>query len=60
MKCDILTSCVIITKDDKYQHYVIEDGISLKELNIYFTNKYKENLDKVILGQTFGYLHNTK
>ena len=57
MKCDILTSCTIVTKDDKYQHYVIEDGISLEELNTYFTNVYKENLDRVVLGETFGYLH---
>lgn len=57
MKCDILSSCTIVTKDDKYLHYVIENGISLEELNTYFTNQYKENLDSVVLGQTFGYLH---
>ena len=57
MKCEILSSCTVITKDDKYFHYVIENGISLKELNNYFTNEYKENLDKIILCQTFGYLH---
>lgn len=57
MKCDILSSYTIITKDDKHMHYVIENGISLEELNTYFTNQYKENLDRVILGQTFGYLH---
>lgn len=57
MKCDILSSCTVITKDDKYLHYVIQDNISLEELNNYFTNVYKENLDRVVLGQTFGYLH---
>ena len=57
MKCDILSSCTVITKDDKYLHYVIEDGISLEELNTYFTNQYKENLNRVVFGQTFGYLH---
>ena len=57
MKCDILSSLIIITKDNKYYHYVIENGISLEELNIYFTNKYKENFDRIILCKTFGYLH---
>ena len=57
MKCDILSSCAVITKDGKCLHYVIQDGISLKELNTYFTNEYKENLDRVVFGQTFGYLH---
>lgn len=57
MKCNILSSCTVITKDDKYMHYVIEDGISLEELNTYFTNQYKENLDRVVFGQNFGYLH---
>ena len=57
MKCDTLSSCIVITKDNKCLPYVIENGISLKELNIYFTNQYKENLDRIILGQTFGYLH---
>ena len=57
MKCDILSSFTVVTKDDKYMHYVIENGISLEELNIYLTNEYKENLDRVVLGQSFGYLH---
>lgn len=57
MKCDVLTSCVVVTKNDRYQHYVIENGISLEELNTYFTNKYGENLDRVVFGQIFGYLH---
>ena len=57
MKCDILNSCTVITKDDKHFHYVIENGINLEELNAYFTNEYKENLDRVVFGQTFGYLH---
>lgn len=57
MKLDILSSCTVITKEGRQFDYVIQNGISLEELNIYFTNEYKENLDKVILGQTFGYLH---
>lgn len=57
MKCDILSSCTVVTKDDKYLHYVIDNDISLEELNTYFTNQYKENLDRVVFGQTFGYLH---
>ena len=57
MKCDILSSCTVITKDNKCLPYVIEEGITLEELNDYFTNEYKENLDRVILCQTFGYLH---
>lgn len=57
MKCNILTSCTVVTKNDKFLHYVIEDGITLEELNTYFTNEYGENLDRVVFGQNFGYLH---
>ena len=57
MKCDILTSCTVVTKDDSHLYYVIENGISLEELNTYFTNIYKENLDRVVFGETVGYLH---
>lgn len=57
MKCTILSTCVVVTKDYKHQHYVIDDSISFEELNTYFTNKYGENLDSVVFGQNFGYLH---
>lgn len=57
IKCNTLSSLTVITKDNKCLPYVVDDGISLEELNTYFTNEYKENLDKVILGQTFGHLH---
>lgn len=57
MKVDILSSCTVITKDGKCLNYIIENGITLEELNTYFVNEYKENLYRVVLGQTFGYLH---
>ena len=57
IKCSTLTSCTVITKDNKCLPYVLEDGITLEELNTYFTNQYKENLDRVVFGQTFGYIH---
>ena len=57
MVCEFLSSIIVATKNSGYIYYSVDTGITFEELDKFLKERHKDNIDKVMLGPTLGYLH---